>query len=84
MKQVSAIVALLCLSACVPAGNYYRVSDGLRVDASPSLLQSYQADRAACEGEGGKAALAAGNDYNLTQRELVVRGCMADRSYVVR
>jgi hypothetical protein len=80
----SIILLVACLSGCLPGGIYHQVSDGRRADATPDLLAKFQVAKAICEGEAAKAALAGGPSYNVTQRELATRGCMASHGYIVK
>lgn len=82
--SAGALAAGILAAACVPSGYYYRVSDNLRADANPTVLRKFEVDKTACEGQAAAAALAGGPNYNLTQRELVMRGCMAEKGYIVR
>lgn len=84
------IVVLLCagLSACssMPQGNYYRVSDGVRGDATPDVFAQFTQDKTVCQGETAKARMAMNPEAwgQITAEEQVMRGCMAQRGYVVR
>lgn len=84
MRIIHLVVAAAALSGCVPQGFYYRTSDGLRADANPSALKKFEIDKAICQGEAAKGALVGGPQYNFTQVELVMRGCMAGKGYIVR
>ena len=79
------MAALTTLGGCA-VGFYHVAADGTRVDKDPVVLKKFEVDKAICAGEASKAALSAGSQaYAIgTNTELVMRGCMAQRGYVVR
>lgn len=83
-----AVIACVGLAACssLPQGNYYRVSDGLRGDATPAVFSQFSQDKTVCQGEAAKAWMSShpNNFGRDTADEMIVRGCMAQRGYVVR
>ncbi|CDZ67627.1 Hypothetical protein NGAL_HAMBI2605_59080 [Neorhizobium galegae bv. orientalis] len=72
------------LSACVSQQYYYRVSDGQRSDATPAGAKQVEVDKAVCQGEAAKAALAGQYRMEGYRVMMVERGCMAGKGYVVR
>lgn len=83
LVKLSVFAALL--SGCVQQHFHY-AKDGLRVDQDAARLPQYQIDKAICQGETAKANLSQTGYANMqgTSIELVYRGCMAGKGYVVR
>lgn len=76
---------MLCGCAYVPQGAFFRVSDGLRVDANPQILAAFQQDRVICDGEASKAALTSAERDRYTHSKnvtLVFDACLAQRGYI--
>ena len=83
--SILSIAVAGCVS--VPQGYWHRQSDGLRVDATPALLDRFNLDRAICDGEAAKAALASNErDWFMHNQNvnLVFDGCLVGRGYVRR
>lgn len=84
MKCVVFLGAIVLLVACVPQQYYYRVSDGQRADSTPAGQKQVELDKAFCQGEAAKAALAGQYPMEGYRVAMVERGCMAGKGYVVR
>lgn len=88
MPSRLALISVLSvlMAGCMSGQNYYRISDGQRVDANPEMLAEFQVDRTICDGEVAKANLATDQNALLVMDSLaaVERACMAERGYVVR
>lgn len=89
MQLISTFVKLgalgVALAGCVQQHFHY-ARDGLRVDQDPARLGQFEIDKAICNGEAAKANLTQTANALLvaTSVELVYRGCMAGKGYVVR
>lgn len=85
MRVLLGCLAALALGGCA-TGFYHVAAGGVRVDKDLEVLKKFEVDKAICQGEASKAALSAGAQaYAIgTNTELVMRGCMAQRGYVVR
>ncbi|MGH6875934.1 MAG: hypothetical protein ACREHV_01005 [Rhizomicrobium sp.] len=93
-----AIAAALALAGCATAAQEQLAwvrADGQPIAGNPALLQQYQLDHTACEGEMQKANLSgqtfcpggaiacAINDVERQRSMLAVgKGCMANRGYL--
>lgn len=82
------IVLSVLVAGCAPVAPtqfYYRLSDGQRADANPQIFEKFNVDKTICLGERSKVRasmtddLMAGHDL-----ETVMRGCMAQRGYIVK
>lgn len=81
------LAALLAACQTAPTGYWYRQSDGVRVDANSNVLDQFQKDRAICDGEAAKAALASNEKDVFIHKKnvnLVFDGCLTERGYVRR
>lgn len=90
----SAYIAIPLVLACVSVlsgcqqNYYYERTSGLRVDAKPELLTTFQVAKTECAGEVAQTMLSGGGlrapstDAYLTQ--VAMYGCMSKRGYDVR
>lgn len=84
MKKAVLLVSVFAIGGCVPQQYYYRVSDGQRSDSTPAGAKQVEVDKAVCQGEAAKAALAGQYPMEGYRVMMVERGCMAGKGYVVR
>lgn len=84
MLRPVALLSLVLITGCAPTQNYYRTADGLRADANPAAFKKYEVDRAICNGETAKAALAGQYPMEGYRVAMVERGCMAEKGYIAR
>ncbi len=87
MRYLVPLVLLLAGCQTVAPGYWHRQSDGLRVDATPALLERFNLDRSICDGEAAKAALASNERDRFIHQQsvnLVFDGCLVSRGYVRR
>jgi hypothetical protein len=75
-------IAAMVLAACQPQ-RVARV-DGRSIRADAGLKAQYDQDKAVCEGESQRAILAAARRPSQSEIDIVFRGCMAARGYVIR
>lgn len=65
----------------------YWYKNGVRVDANPTLFESFNRDRAICDGEAAKVALTSTEKklavHNLNVN-LVFDACLTERGYIRR
>lgn len=86
MRMISLVSVVISLTAagCAPTGKWHRVSDGLAADSNSTILQTFESDRAVCDGEAAKAALASQEKNRIDHANsvnLVYRGCLAGKGW---
>lgn len=81
------LLPLLLLAGCVstPQGYWYR--NNVRVDANPTLLETFNRDKVICDGEAAQAALTS-NEKDLMRHNLAVHlvfdACLTRAGYIRR
>jgi hypothetical protein len=86
MRVMLAFVLAVNAAGCGAAGHFHYVSDNRRVDEDPARFKQFEVDKAVCDGRSAKAFLE-GNAGGLVGAEavnIVFRGCMAEKGYIVR
>jgi hypothetical protein len=89
MKKAVLFALSILVSGCVyvPKGSFHRVSDGVKVDANPTVLAEFQQSRVICDGEASKAALTSTEKDRYVHSmnvNLVFDACLAEKGYVRR
>jgi hypothetical protein len=86
MRIIGLLVAASVLAGCQSTqGYWYSQKTGQRVDETSTLLAGFQKDRAICDGEAAKAALASTTRSAFEHSalvNLVFDGCLTERGYI--